>query len=166
MKPKSDSVVSPFRESQLDQERKVIHKITPVSPVHHPPLSELREIKPAAETGDPARPPTAESKEERQWREMKLRLDDLPGILARLSKIKLTGTMGCLFTSFHPLWYLEFFSMLMIPCMFFCDNVLFGDTKYLSQFHQMCAGKNNKEQVFLCPLIEFTSRRSLHYIIS
>ncbi|XP_042689383.1 protoheme IX farnesyltransferase, mitochondrial isoform X1 [Centrocercus urophasianus] len=89
-KPKSDSVVSPFRESQLDQERKVIHQITPVSPVHQP-LSELREIKAAAEIGDPARPLTAESKEERQWREMKLRLDDLPGILARLSKIKLTA---------------------------------------------------------------------------
>ncbi|XP_015735222.1 protoheme IX farnesyltransferase, mitochondrial isoform X1 [Coturnix japonica] len=89
-KPKSDSVVSPFRESQLDQERKVIHKITPVSPVHQP-LSELREVKSATEIGEPGTPPTAESKEERQWREMKLRLDDLPGILARLSKIKLTA---------------------------------------------------------------------------
>lgn len=33
-----------------------------------------------------------EQKEERQWKEMKLHPDDLPGILARLSKIKLTGT--------------------------------------------------------------------------
>ena len=30
-------------------------------------------------------------KEEKQWKEMKLRADDLPGILARLSKIKLTA---------------------------------------------------------------------------
>ena len=35
-----------------------------------------------------------ETKEEKQWKEMKLRVDDLPGILARLSKIKLTGTWG------------------------------------------------------------------------
>ena len=35
-----------------------------------------------------------ETKEEKQWKEMKLRVDDLPGILARLSKIKLTGTLG------------------------------------------------------------------------
>lgn len=33
-----------------------------------------------------------EKKEEKQWKEMKLHTDDLPGILARLSKIKLTGT--------------------------------------------------------------------------
>ena len=34
-----------------------------------------------------------ETKDEKQWKEMKLHLDDLPGILARLSKIKLTGTL-------------------------------------------------------------------------
>lgn len=33
-----------------------------------------------------------ETKEEKRWKEMKLHADDLPGILARLSKIKLTGT--------------------------------------------------------------------------
>lgn len=33
---------------------------------------------------------TKEKKEERQWKEMKLHTDDLPSILARLSKIKLT----------------------------------------------------------------------------
>lgn len=31
------------------------------------------------------------SKEEKQWKEMKIELDSLPGILTRLSKIKLTG---------------------------------------------------------------------------
>ncbi|NXC38147.1 COX10 protein, partial [Penelope pileata] len=97
-KPKSDSVASPFRESQqLDQEKKVIHKITPMSPAHQPLFetsnrNELREMKPAAAIGGSATPESkAESKEERQWKEMKLRLDDLPGILARLSKIKLTA---------------------------------------------------------------------------
>lgn len=123
--------MSPFRESQLDQERKVVHQITPISPVHQP-LSELREIKAAAEIGDPATPLTAESKEERQWREMKLRLDDLPGILARLSKIKLTGTTGYFFTSVHPLRYLEFSAMLMVLCMFFYGNFHLDDTKYLN----------------------------------
>lgn len=106
-KPKSDSVASPFRESQqLDQEKKVIHKIIPISPVHQPlsktsNINELRETKLAAEIGGSATPLRAESKEERQWKEMKLRLDDLPGILARLSKIKLTGTTGCFFTSVY-----------------------------------------------------------------
>ncbi|KAM9210566.1 protoheme IX farnesyltransferase, mitochondrial [Dugong dugon] len=32
-----------------------------------------------------------ETQDEKQWKEMKLHLDDLPGILARLSKIKLTA---------------------------------------------------------------------------
>ncbi|KAK2528595.1 hypothetical protein Q9233_007566, partial [Columba guinea] len=96
-KPKSDSVASPFRElQQLDQEKKVIHKISPVSPVHQPlsetsSRNELREVASAAETEDSVTPVRAESKEDRQWKEMKLRLDDLPGILARLSKIKLTA---------------------------------------------------------------------------
>lgn len=38
---------------------------------------------------------TEDTKEEKQWKEMKLRVEDLPGILARLSKIKLTGTVFC-----------------------------------------------------------------------
>lgn len=105
-KPKSDSVASPFRElQQLDQEKKIIHKIRPVSPVLQP-LSEtssrngLREMKSAAETEDSVTPVRAEPKD-RQWKEMKLRLDDLPGILARLSKIKLTGTTGHFSTFVH-----------------------------------------------------------------
>lgn len=36
---------------------------------------------------------TKEIKDEKQWKEMKLHADDLPGILARLSKIKLTGIL-------------------------------------------------------------------------
>lgn len=96
-KPKSDSIASPFHElQQLDQEKKVVHKISPVSPVY-PSWSEtssgneLREMKSAAETEDSVLPVGAESREDRQWKEMKLKLDDLPGILARLSKIKLTA---------------------------------------------------------------------------
>ncbi|XP_015501171.1 protoheme IX farnesyltransferase, mitochondrial isoform X1 [Parus major] len=96
-KPKSDSIVSPFHElQQLDQEKKVVHKISPVSPVHQSwsetsSRNELREVKSAAETEDSVIPVGGESKEDRRWKEMKLRLDDLPGILARLSKIKLTA---------------------------------------------------------------------------
>ncbi|XP_005495158.2 protoheme IX farnesyltransferase, mitochondrial isoform X2 [Zonotrichia albicollis] len=96
-KPKSDSIVSPFHElQQLDQEKKVVHKISSASPVPQSwsemsSRNELRKIKSAAETEDSVIPGGAESKEDRQWKEMKLRLDDLPGILARLSKIKLTA---------------------------------------------------------------------------
>nr|XP_005495158.1 protoheme IX farnesyltransferase, mitochondrial isoform X2 [Zonotrichia albicollis] len=96
-KPKSDSIVSPFHElQQLDQEKKVVHKISSASPVPQSwsemsSRNELRKIKSAAETEDSVVPGGAESKEDRQWKEMKLRLDDLPGILARLSKIKLTA---------------------------------------------------------------------------
>ncbi|NXP34432.1 COX10 protein, partial [Leiothrix lutea] len=96
-KPKSDSTVSPFHElQQLDQEKKVVHKISPVSPIHQlgsetSSRNELREMKSAAETEGSVIQVGAESKEDRQWKEMKLRLDELPGILARLSKIKLTA---------------------------------------------------------------------------
>ncbi|XP_010073464.1 PREDICTED: protoheme IX farnesyltransferase, mitochondrial-like, partial [Pterocles gutturalis] len=96
-KPKSDSVASPFRHlQQLDQEKKVVHKIRPLSPVHQPSSetsssNELREMKSTPEIEDSVTPVRAEAKEDRQWKEMKLRLDDLPGILARLSKIKLTA---------------------------------------------------------------------------
>lgn len=90
----------PFHElQQLDQEKNVVHKISPVSPVHQSwsetsSRNELREMKSAAEMEDSVLPVGAESKEDRRWKEMKLQLDDLPGILARLSKIKLTGITG------------------------------------------------------------------------
>ncbi|XP_038012864.1 protoheme IX farnesyltransferase, mitochondrial isoform X1 [Motacilla alba alba] len=96
-KPKPDSIVSPFHElQQLDQEKKDVHRISSVSPVHQSwsemsSRNGLREMKSASETEDSVIPVGAESKEDRQWKEMKLRLDDLPGILARLSKIKLTA---------------------------------------------------------------------------
>ncbi|NXK90160.1 COX10 protein, partial [Formicarius rufipectus] len=96
-KPKSDPVVSPFHElQQLDQEKRVVHKISPISPIHQPwpetsRRGELREVESPAETEASAPSPRAEPSEDRQWKEMKLRLDELPGILARLSKIKLTA---------------------------------------------------------------------------
>ncbi|XP_009958477.1 PREDICTED: protoheme IX farnesyltransferase, mitochondrial-like, partial [Leptosomus discolor] len=96
-KPKSDSVATPFRElQQLDQEKKVIHKIRAISPVHQPlsetsSRNESRQMQSAVETEGSVAPARAESKDDRQWKEMKLQLGDLPGILARLSKIKLTA---------------------------------------------------------------------------
>lgn len=59
-------------------------------------------MKSAAEIEGSVTPLRAEAKEDRQWKEMKLRLDDLPGILARLSKIKLTGTTSHFLSSMHP----------------------------------------------------------------
>lgn len=96
--------MSPFHElQQLDQEKKIVHKNSPVSPVHQSgsetsSINELRETKSAVRTEDSIIHVGAESKEDRQWKEMKLRLDDLPGILARLSKIKLTGITGHFFS--------------------------------------------------------------------
>ncbi|NXS93257.1 COX10 protein, partial [Jacana jacana] len=92
-KPKSDSVSSPLRElQQLDQEEKVKYKIRPVSPVHQPSSEPpSRAATSAAATDSSATPARAEAREDRQWKEMKLQLEDLPGILARLSKIKLTA---------------------------------------------------------------------------
>ncbi|NXA51637.1 COX10 protein, partial [Nothocercus julius] len=97
VKPKSESVVPLFHESrQLGQEKTVLHKIRSISPVP-PPLSETltrnepKGVAPAAEMEGSISSLEAGSKEDRQWKEMKLQLDDLPGILARLSKIKLTA---------------------------------------------------------------------------
>ncbi|XP_061866993.1 protoheme IX farnesyltransferase, mitochondrial [Colius striatus] len=96
-KPKSDSVASAFAElQQQEQEKKVVYKIRPLSSAHQPlpetsSRNELVEMKSAVETGDSVTAVRTESKEDRQWKEMKLELGDLPGILARLSKIKLTA---------------------------------------------------------------------------
>ncbi|KAL0596766.1 Protoheme IX farnesyltransferase, mitochondrial, partial [Plecturocebus cupreus] len=54
-----------------------------------PNEKELIELEPASEIEDSI-DVGKETKEEKQWKEMKLQVDDLPGILARLSKIKLT----------------------------------------------------------------------------
>lgn len=124
--------MSPFRElQQLEQEKKVI-QISPISPVQQPlsetsSRNELREKKLTAETEELVTSVRAGSTDDRQWKEMKLRLDDLPGILARLSKIKLTG----MFFSFCASCLTsEFFSLSqLLLCMFLCDNSCFTDTK-------------------------------------
>lgn len=95
-------------------------------------------MKSAAETEDSVTRVRAESKEDRQWKEMKLRLDDLPGILARLSKIKLTGTTGNFFYFHASCLIAEFFSMLLVLCRFLCDNSHLTDRKYLGQVHWTC----------------------------
>ncbi|NWJ10068.1 COX10 protein, partial [Crypturellus undulatus] len=97
VKPKSDSVPPPFQESpQLGPEKTVTLKIRPISPVP-PPLSETLAgneptgAAPVEEMGGSASTLEAGSKDDRHWKEMKLQLNELPGILARLSKIKLTA---------------------------------------------------------------------------
>lgn len=136
--------MSPFRDlQQLDQEKKVVHRISSASPVPQSwsemsSRNELREVKSAAETEDSVIAGRAESQEDRQWKEMKLRLDDLPGILARLSKIKLTGITGNFFSFLCILLEAEFFGMLLVWFSFACDNSHFIDAK-LGQFQSsMC----------------------------
>lgn len=60
-------------------------------PLSQKPNERLMELE-AASIVEHSVDTTKETKEEKQWKEMKLHADDLPGILARLSKIKLTGT--------------------------------------------------------------------------
>lgn len=60
-------------------------------PLSQKPNERLMELEAASIVEHPV-DTAKETKEEKQWKEMKLHADDLPGILARLSKIKLTGT--------------------------------------------------------------------------
>ncbi|XP_053156603.1 protoheme IX farnesyltransferase, mitochondrial isoform X2 [Hemicordylus capensis] len=96
-KLKPESPTPPLLEGQhLRREKTVIHEVRSVSPLL-PPLSEKPVINESEECKSMAIAEGSEtatgtaSKEEKQWKEMKLQLDDLPGILARLSKIKLTA---------------------------------------------------------------------------
>lgn len=63
----------------------------PSLPLSRKPDEELMELEAASIVERPL-DMAKETKEEKQWKEMKLHADDLPSILARLSKIKLTGT--------------------------------------------------------------------------
>lgn len=63
----------------------------PSLPLSPKPNEELMALE-AASVVERSLDTAKETKEEKQWKEMKLHTDDLPGILARLSKIKLTGT--------------------------------------------------------------------------
>ena len=99
IKPKPEPAESPFLEkTSLDEAKAEICEMRPLVP---PSLSLSR--KPSEKALIELEPTSViegsidlgkETKEEKQWKEMKLRVDDLPGILARLSKIKLTGTLG------------------------------------------------------------------------
>nr|XP_056715636.1 protoheme IX farnesyltransferase, mitochondrial [Euleptes europaea] len=93
LKPKS--AASPFTEGEhLAPEKMVIHEVRSVSPLL-PPSSEKLEINEGLEsttvTNNLETVTETSSKKEKQWKEMKPSLDELPGILARLSKIKLTA---------------------------------------------------------------------------
>lgn len=96
IKPKPEPAESPFLEkTSLDEAKAEICEMRPLVP---PSLSLSR--KPSEKALIELEPTSViegsidlgkETKEEKQWKEMKLRVDDLPGILARLSKIKLTA---------------------------------------------------------------------------
>ncbi|XP_040856324.1 protoheme IX farnesyltransferase, mitochondrial isoform X2 [Ochotona curzoniae] len=95
VKPKPEPEASPFLEKASPSQPNA--DICEMRPLAAPSLSvsrrpkgkELIETEPdlpcESTTG------TEDTKEEKQWKEMKLRVEDLPGILARLSKIKLTA---------------------------------------------------------------------------
>nr|CAI9701090.1 unnamed protein product [Rangifer tarandus platyrhynchus] len=96
IKPKPEPTESPFLEkTSLDEAKAEICEMRPLVPPslplsRKPSEKALIELEPASVTeGSVAL--GRETKEEKQWKEMKLRADDLPGILARLSKIKLTA---------------------------------------------------------------------------
>ncbi|XP_059988856.1 protoheme IX farnesyltransferase, mitochondrial [Lagenorhynchus albirostris] len=96
MKPKPEPVASPFLEkASLDEAKAEIYEMRPLSPPslslsRKPNEKESIELEPTPVIEGSIAVGT-ETKEEKQWKEMKLRVDDLPGILARLSKIKLTA---------------------------------------------------------------------------
>ncbi|XP_027705973.1 protoheme IX farnesyltransferase, mitochondrial [Vombatus ursinus] len=96
VKPKPEPRVSHFVEkTSSNQAKTVVHEIRSIS-LPNLPLSKIsnqKELKELETTSivESLGGMGTESKDEKQWKEMKLQLDDLPGILARLSKIKLTA---------------------------------------------------------------------------
>ncbi|XP_008051711.1 protoheme IX farnesyltransferase, mitochondrial-like, partial [Carlito syrichta] len=95
-KPKPEPVAAPFLEkTSSGQVKPDIYEMRPLSPPslslsRKPNEKELIELESASIVEDSIEM-GKETKEEKQWKEMKLHVDDLPGILARLSKIKLTA---------------------------------------------------------------------------
>ncbi|XP_059126898.1 protoheme IX farnesyltransferase, mitochondrial [Peromyscus eremicus] len=95
VKPKPEPVASPFLEhtssrqvrAEVDELPSLSAPSLPLSPKPNEELMELEATSVVERSLDTAK----ETKEEKQWKEMKLHADDLPGILARLSKIKLTA---------------------------------------------------------------------------
>ncbi|XP_070249043.1 protoheme IX farnesyltransferase, mitochondrial [Myotis yumanensis] len=96
IKPKSEPVASPFLEkSSSSQAKAEVYEMKPFVPStlslpRKPNETELIELE-SASIIEGSVDVGKETKDEKQWKEMKLRVDDLPGILARLSKIKLTA---------------------------------------------------------------------------
>ncbi|KAL8163070.1 UNVERIFIED_CONTAM: hypothetical protein K2H54_006217 [Gekko kuhli] len=105
-KLKAESAASPFHERELlASEKMVIHDVSPLlPPSSEKPVKNGLEL--TAVTGDLATVAETSSKKEKQWKEMKLNMNELPGILARLSKIKLTGIIAVfnlIWSMFHSL---------------------------------------------------------------
>ncbi|XP_008853909.1 protoheme IX farnesyltransferase, mitochondrial [Nannospalax galili] len=95
VKPKSEPVASPFLESTSSGQAKaevgeVRALLPPRLPLSRKPEEKLIELE-SASVVEHSIDVGKETKEEKQWKEMQLHMDDLPGILARLSKIKLTA---------------------------------------------------------------------------
>ncbi|KAF6093130.1 cytochrome c oxidase assembly factor heme A:farnesyltransferase COX10 [Phyllostomus discolor] len=96
VKPKSEPVASSFLEKASSSQAKAeIYEMKPLSPSslslsRKPHEKELLTLESASVIEGPV-DVGKETKDEKQWKEMKLHLDELPGILARLSKIKLTA---------------------------------------------------------------------------
>ncbi|XP_006901615.1 PREDICTED: protoheme IX farnesyltransferase, mitochondrial-like [Elephantulus edwardii] len=94
VKPKPEPVTH-FLEKTSSNEAKEIFEMRSLSPPslslsRKPSGKELIELD-SSSIVEGSVEVEKETKDERQWKEMKLQLDDLPGILARLSKIKLTA---------------------------------------------------------------------------
>ncbi|ELK31013.1 PREDICTED: protoheme IX farnesyltransferase, mitochondrial [Myotis davidii] len=96
IKPKSEPVASPFLEKSSSSKAKAeVYEMKPFAPStlslpRKPNETELIELE-SASIIEGSVDVGKETKDEKQWKEMKLHVDDLPGILARLSKIKLTA---------------------------------------------------------------------------
>lgn len=92
-------MASPFLEkSSSSQAKAEVYEMKPFAPStlslpRKPNETELIELE-SASIIEGSVDVGKETKDEKQWKEMKLCVDDLPGILARLSKIKLTGTLS------------------------------------------------------------------------
>ncbi|KAM5309234.1 protoheme IX farnesyltransferase, mitochondrial [Glossophaga mutica] len=95
VKPKSEPAALSFLEKASSQAKAEIYEMKPLSPSslslsRKPNEKELLTLE-SASVVEGSVDVGKEPKDEKQWKEMKLRLDELPGILARLSKIKLTA---------------------------------------------------------------------------
>uniref|UniRef100_A0A6I8N0X8 Uncharacterized protein n=1 Tax=Ornithorhynchus anatinus TaxID=9258 RepID=A0A6I8N0X8_ORNAN len=90
-KPKPEPSTDPFLEKTAPAPAETLPRaLGPVAPPC-PPAPSAGGGAEGSEAASPAGPALGD---ERRWKEMELKLDDLPGVLARLSKIKLTGICG------------------------------------------------------------------------